>query len=670
MSMAGGLNPDAMLQQAVRLHNAGELTGAADIYRQLLRQFPSHVQLLNVLGTLELQRGEAKKCVLLLGRSLGLSPEQPLVLVNRAVALQLLGRVDEALEALGKAVALDAENADAWHKRAGLLVATGHTEEALICYGRVLALQPQNAAACYDRGTVRLHQGQLIEAVADFDRALAVDPAYLHARINRGSALLDLGRSAEALADFDRALSQEETCAEAHLNRGRVLEKLERGDEAMVAYERAIALNPALPSAHYNLGVLLIQKKKYDLALAAMDRTIALDPRYGDAYNNRGNVLISLDRLDEALASLNRAIALNPKNASAHTNRGNVLRDLGRNNEAILSYDRAIAVDPDHAEAYANKSISLLQAGNFTEGWKLYEWRWKCEGPREAFRKFSTATVYQFDETIWHGEAAEGKTLLVHAEQGLGDTLHFCRYVSMLPARGLKVLFEVPDALRPLMQHLPGVAQGNITLVGLHKKLPPFDLHCPLMTLPFAFGTTVETIPAHIPYLQSDPEKEALMAARLGEKTRPRVGLVWSGNPDHSNDRNRSIALSRLAPLFALPFEFHALQKVIRPSDAAALAASGMRSHCDVLNDFSDTAALVRAMDLVIAVDTSVAHLAGALGAPLWLMLTCVAEWRWMENRPDSPWYPSAELFRQPARGDWEGVAETVAERLLARFAT
>ncbi|MGB8603414.1 MAG: tetratricopeptide repeat protein [Rhizomicrobium sp.] len=655
--------PDAVLRAAVALQNAGRLPEAANLYRELVRQFPQHLQLLNVLGTLELQMGEAKKCVLLLGRSLGFNPNQPGVLFNRGLGLMGLGCLDEAMDSFEKAVALDPSDIDVWRKLADVQARLGKIMPSLESFSRIIAMQPQSPAGYYDRGTILLRLGRPAEALADFDRALKIRPDYLEAHVNRGTALMNRGRLEESLAAFDAAIALVQGCAPAHLNRGRVLEKLGRGQDALTAYDTAALLDPNDAAAHYNRACLLVGNREYEEALAALDKAVALEPRHGEAYNNRGNVLISLGRLEDALASLDRAIALNPKNAEAYTNRGNVLRELARPDEALASYDRAIALSPDYAEAQANKSISLLQAGNFAEGFKLYEYRWKCEVPRRAFLNFSASMVRHFDQSAWLGrEDIAGKTLLVHAEQGLGDSIQFCRYIPLLKKTGARLLFEVPDALRSLM----GSLKTDAELVGPGSVLPPFDWHTPLMSLPLIFGTKLDTVPADVPYLAADKAKTILWRRMLGEKQRPRIGLAWSGNPEHTNDHNRSIPLEILAPLLRLPFSFYALQKDIRPADARLLAAMPeLKVQRARLDDFSDTAALVEQMDLVISVDTSVAHLAGALGKPVWLMLTAVAEWRWLVGRDDSPWYPSARLLRQENRGDWPGLIQTIADRLM-----
>lgn len=663
MAEQAPFDPDATLKEAMRLHAAGKLDEAAELYRELLRYFPSHTDLLNILGTLELQRGNANKAALLLARSLGISPAQPTVLRHRALALQSLGRLEDALNCYDKAIALDPGDVETMQKRGQLLLALNRGAEARKAFETIAAALPGRADSHYNLATVLLRLGRAEEALPCFDKAIAIAPDEPNIRINRGTALLTLNRPAEALQDFETALTQVPECAEAYANKGEALRRLKRHDEALAAYDRAVQLAPDDAENRYNRGIVRYDLGRKEQALEDFDAAIARNPRMGAAYNNRGNALIDLDRLDEALASLDRAIALGPQNAEAFTNRGNVLRALNRHKEALLSYDRAIAANPDYAEAYANKSVALLHQGLYAEGWKLYEWRWKCDQPHRPILNFSPQTVRQFRQAQWQGEPLNGRTLLIHAEQGLGDILQFCRYIPQVYAKGGHIVVEAPQALLPLLNTL----KGQYVFIGTGETPPDFDLHCPIMSLPLAFATTLETVPDEVPYLFVDPAKRQEWQKRLGPKTGSRIGVAWSGNPKHTDDRHRSIALSQLSPLFELPFEFHAIQKDLRPADAEVLARiPNLRHYGDDLRDFSDTAALIDEMDLVISVDTSAAHLAGALGKPLWLLLTWVSEWRWLIDCTDTPWYPTAELFRQPKRDDWAGVAAILTERLKA----
>ena len=359
-------------------------------------------------------------------------------------------------------------------------------------------------------------------------------------------------------------------------------------------------------------------------------------------------------RLQEALAAYDRILLLEPECVEAHSDRGFILQELRRYSEASASYDRAISICPDYAEAQFNKSRLQLLLGQYAEGWTLYEWRWKVDKHRIYFKDFK--------QPLWLGDRPiAGRTILLHAEQGFGDVIQFVRYVPMVEALGARVLLGVHPVLISLMQSL----RGAFTLGTKLDALPAFELHCPLGSLPLAFKTEVDSIPMDIPYLFAEPQRRDIWRERLGNKVRPRIGLAWSGSASHSNDRNRSVALRSLEPLLSLNFEFHSLQKEIRTEDQSVLAGfTKILCHESELHDFADTAALIAEMDLVISVDTSVAHLAGALGKAVWILLPYAPDYRWMTERSDSPWYPTARLFRQSAIGDWGAVIEAVCSEL------
>ncbi|MGD9538131.1 MAG: tetratricopeptide repeat protein [Alphaproteobacteria bacterium] len=476
------------------------------------------------------------------------------------------------------------------------------------------------------------------------------------AALARGNALQAQGRLDEALASFDAAIALAPALTGAYFNRGNLLDRLKRYDEAIASYEQAIARDPAFAAAYNHLGNTLRKRGRYQEALACHEKVIALRGDYPQAYTNRGNALQELGRFDQALASFDKAIALEPGYARAFYNRGNLLSLWGRHDEAIASYDRAVAAKPDYAAAHWNKSLLLLLRGDFEAGWPLYEWRWACDEFPSAKRDFA--------QPLWLGaEALSGKTILLHAEQGLGDTIQFCRYAPLVTAHGAKVMIEVQRPLKSLVESLEGASH----VVPRGNALPRFDCQTPLLSLPLALGTRLDSIPAQVPYLKASAASMCYWAETLGERRRLRVGLAWSGSPTHKHDRNRSIALAELLPLLACDADLIGLQKEVRPEDSAVLAsAPPLNNPGPSLADFADTAALIANLDLVISVDTAVAHLAGALGKPVWIMLPFEPDWRWLLGRDDSPWYPTARLFRQAAPGDWGGVVARIAAALKA----
>ena len=529
----------------------------------------------------------------------------------------------------------------------------GKLEAAGLIYKEILQKDPRNFDALYLLGTLYFQHGAYEEASRLLQEALRIQE-HPFALSNYGSVQLKLQHPEEALASFDRALAIKPDYAEAFNNRGNVLGELKRFEEALTSYDRALALKPDYAEALNNRGKVLQTHRHYEEALASYDRALALKPDYAGTLNNRGNVLLALKRHEEALASYDRALALKPDYAGALNNRGTVLKELKRFKEALTSYDRALALEPDYAEAHCNKGLLYLLSEDFKSGWREYEWRRNMENvifPRE-----------NFSQPQWTGsEDLSGKTILLIAEQGLGDTLQFCRYAGMVKARGARVLLEVQSSLKSLLVGLTGI--DGILSYG--EALPDFDYHYPLLNLPLVFNTELETIPARHSYINAPVDKVVYWKSRLKKLTPPRIGLVWSGNPNHKNDHNRSIPLKLIINQLGDRHTFITLQTEVRPDDREALESAGhIHFYGQELKDFSDTAAIIENLDLVISVDTSTVHLAGALGKPVWVLLPFVPDWRWLLDRDDSPWYPTARLFRQTDRRDWDTVLAQVRSEL------
>ena len=615
----------ALFQEAFALHRQGQLVQAQEGYRQVLQLRPRHFHALHFLGVIAGQTGDSALAVALIGRAIKINPDY----------------------------------ADAHYHLGNALGDLNRPEAALASFNQAIALKPDHADAYYFRGNVLNDLKQFAAALASYDQAIALKPDFVAAYNNRGNAQRALQQFEAALASYHQAIALKPDDAVSHYNCGVALNDLNRQEAAVAAYNQAIALKPDYADAYNNRGNALRELKQPEAALASYRQAIALKPDYAEAYYNCGLALRDIKQTEAALAFYDRAIDLKPDYVAAYCNRGNAFRDLKRFDEAEAGYDSAIAIQPDYAEAYWHKSLLKLLLGDYDAGWRLYEWRWKTAS--------FINTARHYPQPLWLGEQAlTGKTLLIYCEQGLGDSIQFCRYALMAQARGAKVILEAPRELFALLSSL----KDHVTLIEQGRQLPDFDLHCPLLSLPLAFKTTVATIPAAIPYLDSDTKKQAIWHKRLGAKTKPRVGLAWSGSTLHKNDVNRSIPLSLFASLLELPIEFHALQKDIRAEDAVFLANhTGIQTHQDELLDFSDTAALIAEMDLVISVDTSVAHLAGALAKPVWLLLPYMPDFRWLLDRADSPWYPTATLFRQPVMDDWTSVMLAVADELKRRHA-
>jgi tetratricopeptide (TPR) repeat protein len=579
--------------------------------------------------------------------------------VQQALLAYQRGAPAEAESLCRSALHLKTDCFEAWYLLGVISGQAGRTQQASEFFAKAVALNPDHADACYNLGVALAELKHHAEALRNYERAIALRPEYAEAHYNRGVALGELGRSSEALESYDRALALRPRHAETHNNRGIVLGRLQRDQEALAGYDRAIELKPDYASAYNNRGVSLSRLKRYPEALASHERAIAIRPDYAEAHNNRGNALSDLDRHAEALACFDHAIWLRPDYADAYYHRGNALRELYRHREAVESYERAIALKPDHASAHWNLADCLLLLGDFARGWQEYEWRWSLR-PLEQIRR-------ELAPPLWlGGEALQGRTILLHGEMGLGDTLLFCRYAKAVAGLGAKVVLEVQPPLASLLARLEGVGAA----FARGAPLPAFDYHCPLMSLPLAFRTELSSIPADVPYVRADPARVASWRRKLGASDKPRVGMVWSGSAALKSDR-RSMALSEMLPLVNSDAEWVSLQKEVPANEAVLLASRRDIGHVGgELYDFADTAAALELMDLVVTVDTSVANLAGAMGKPVWILLPLNPhDWRWGLDRDDSPWYPTARLFRQPAAGDWGAVISRVGEELARHLA-
>jgi len=503
-------------------------------------------------------------------------------------------------------------------------------------------------------GLILLGRGEPARAAQLFNRALQVAPDLLEAHIGLGNALAAQGKLREAEAALARALSLDPKNIEALNTLGNCLQAMRRFGEAEAVFRQAIAINPTFAELHNNLGNALQAVNKLDEAVAAFREAIALKPDFPEAYSNLGNMLKARNELPEAEASYRRALELNPRYVDALNNLGNTLFAQGFGDEAIATYRRSQEMQPDQGDAYFYESLAQLGLGNLETGFFQYEARWKSI-LRHARRLFS--------QPLWLGEPElKVRTILLHAEQGLGDTLQFSRYAALVAAGGATVFLEVQPALKSLLSGLPGVS----AVFAKGEQLPSFDFHCPLLSLPHACRTTLATIPPPGAPLTVSADRATYWQRRLPSGSRPRVGLMWSGNPHHVSDRNRSMSLEDLRPLLAQGgVDFFSLQKDYRSEEERQRAMSlGVNDLSAEIADFDSTAALVAQLDLVISVDTSMTHLAGALDRPVWLLLMFCPDWRWLLHRTDSPWYPRTRLFRQERPGDWAKPVETI-EALL-----
>jgi tetratricopeptide (TPR) repeat protein len=534
----------------------------------------------------------------------------------------------------------------------------GRLREAEKLYARVLKAAPDQFDALHLLGLAKAQGGQMGEAHRLISGALKLNPKMPDAWVNLANVLHALKRDTEALDCLDKALALRPGDANALQSRGNALLALGRPQEALACFDEVLARNPRHGEARLNRGSALAGLGRTAPALADFDTALALMPGHPAALYNRGNALAALGRYDEALAAFDRALAAAPGHGNAWNNRGRALQALDRHAEAVASFDKAIELQKDNADAHFNRALSLLTLGDLARGFEQYEWRWQRSGMRDTRRGYG--------KPLWLGEyPLARKTILLHAEQGLGDTIQFARYAPRLARAGATVVLEVQPELKNLLAGVEGVASCH----ARGDQLPAYDVHCPLGSLPLAFKTEPASIPADIPYLRADQGRLAQWRARIDDLPGKRITIAWAGNASHANDRNRSIDLKLLEPLLALEgTSFLSIQRELRGDDAETLARlSNVRHLGGEFADMADTAAIAALTDLTISVDTSVVHLAGALGRPVWVMLPFAPDWRWTLSGGNCPWYPQARLFRQPALGDWPGaIAALRAE--LARF--
>ena len=535
----------------------------------------------------------------------------------------------------------------------------GRLREAEKLYARVLKAAPDHVDALHLLGLIKAQGDRMGEAYRLMSAALKLNPQMPDVWINLANVLHSLEREAEALDCLDKALALRPADMNALENRGNALLTLGRAQEALVCFNEVLTRNPRHGTAQLGRGGALASLGRADEALTDFDAALTVMPGHPGALYNRGNALFDLGRYANAITAYDGAIAAAPNDAPAWNNRGRALQALNRHAEAVASFDRAIAIRKDYADAHFNRALSLLTLGDLTRGFAEYEWRWQRSRVHDSRRSYG--------KPLWLGDyPLARKTILLTAEQGLGDTIQFARYAPLLAQSGARVVLEVQPELKTLLAGLDGVASCH----ARGDQLPAYDVHCPLGSLPLALKTEPTNIPAAIPYLRADEPHLIKWRERLASLPGKRVALAWAGNVSHANDRNRSIDLKLLEPLLALEgISFLSLQRELRGDNAEDLARqANVTPLGGELADMADTAALIALADLTISVDTSVVHVAGALGRPVWVMLAFAPDWRWTLNAESSPWYPQARLFRQPTLGDWPSVVAALRAE-LARLA-
>jgi len=516
-------------------------------------------------------------------------------------------------------------------------------------------LTPEHTFSLRALATTAESTGQYAKLVEDLCLAVELNPHDHLAYYLMGYAVCKLRKFAEGVECFDKAISLAPTEVEYICARASAMAEIGLHAAAIASYELATSINPAYTEAYLYKGNSLLALGEVQAAIECFDQAIALKFHSPAAFLNRGNALQQIGNFEFAIASYDQAIALQPHYPMAYSNRSTAFKHMHRLQESLASSDRAIKQDPGYIDAQWNEALTLLLAGDLEQGFRGYLVRWQTDVFQPVRRHFKPP--------LWLGvESIQGKRLFVHNEQGLGDSLQFCRFVTLAAQAGARVIYEVEPPLFDLMKTLEGVD----VLLRQRDTLPPFDYYCPVMSLPVALGTTLDSLPAKVPYLHADVGKRTKWAQRLRPRQGLRVGLVWSGSATHKADHQRSISLVELMQALPLQLSYVSLQKELRDADQSALAHWPLIQHFgEEIEDFSDTAALCELMDVVIAVDTSVAHLAGALGVNTWVLLPHFPDWRWLLERRDSPWYPTMQLFRQHTAGHWAPVLHAVHDQLL-----
>ena len=683
-----------MLLDAVAHYRAGRANEADALCGDILAGDPDHVPALHLSAVIAFVSDRAAEGAVLLNRLFSLAPDHGPAFATLGDALAVKGEREGAVAAFQRGVALRPEDAGLHVKLGVALCELSRFAEAEAAFRRAIVLDPELTRARFNLAVALAGQQRPVEAEAAYREVIATDCCYRGAWQNLGNALADQNRLDDAISAYRRGLDIDIDACGLHGSLGGVLYRQGRLADAIRHYRRAIALDPgntatlrllALvlheagereeavrlyrqitardPSDHVilsNLGACLFELGRLDEAIACSELALALEPDHAPAHTNLGIIFEAQNLLEAAVSAHRRAVELDPDYAKGHANLAVALRNAGDIDAALAASRRAIALDPDLPLARYNHAHFLLMNGEFAQGFEEYRWRRRC--------KMLTDGETAFSEPEWQGEPLAGRTLLLFAEYGIGDAINFVRYVPDVAARyGGRVVLQVQPALASLLRTMT----PDVAVFARGEPLPPFDLQLPLLSLPRIFGTTVDTIPAAVPYLQADAIRLTRWREAFAGATALKVGVVWAGNPMHKGDRQRSLSAEAVLPRLIMPgVQLYSLQKEPRPNDAPALWRLGadVVDLAPTLGDFADTAAAVCALDLVIAVDTSVAHLAGALGRPVWMLCPYALDWRWLRDRADTPWYPTMRLFRQDKPQAWERVLARISAE-LARVA-
>jgi tetratricopeptide (TPR) repeat protein len=612
-------------QKALDCHKSGQLLQAKKICENILALSPDSPDTLNLLGLIAYQQRDFDTAIALVSRAVGIAPDRP-------AYYYILGNA---------------------YKDKGL------QPQSTACFRRVLKLDPGSAEAYFKIGVIEYESGNIDRALACFRSVLELKPDFPAVHTLVGDMMQKAGRPDSALANYLAALEYDHQSAELYNKIGTSYKQQRKYRLAQANFHRALELIPDMPDALFNLALIHADSGECDAAIGYYQRVLEIEPDSAETLYNLAGLFANKGQFDHAIRLFQKALIIKPDHADTHNNLGLSLKALGKIEEAILQFKKAIDIDPAPAHVHLNLALALLLAGEFSEGWREYDWRFEVEAYKSDYR-------YR-DRKIWDGKSFKGKCLLVHDDQGLGDTLQFVRYLPLVKKMGGTVILETRREIIPLLTEFPGI--------DLLLQRPPkdpsnvrFDYYIPLLSIPGRMGTQHDSIPANIPYLYGETEKNDFWKEKM-KKPGLKIGLVWAGNKTHINDRNRSCSLDLFNWLQDISnISLFSLQKTVSPAEESQLKKLGAENFGPRFNNFSDTAAVIENLDLIITVDTAVAHLAGAMGKTTWILLPFDPDWRWMVARPDSPWYPTVRLFRQSRSGDWDGVMSAVCRALKDRL--
>ena len=643
-----------LINQAVQNLSSGNLESARLYLNQAFRLDQQNTHVLRLMGVIHAHKSEWDQALDFLHKSIKANPKNGIAYSNLGNIFLELKKYEEAITNYDKAIALEPKYAEAWSNKGNALSKLKLLDQAVLAYEKAIALNPHYAEAWTHKGNALNELGRYEEALLAYQQALTINPNYADAWSNAGNSLTEIKQYEAAFTAYEKAITANPKYAEAWTNKSNLLSKLNRNEEAITCCKNAIAIDPEYTPAYSNLAAYQAALFEYDLALKSAEKAIALDPTYAKAWLNKGSVLNYLGDYTQAMTCFDRAIDLQPNYPDAWANKGVSHYELLNLEDSIACCNKAIESDPSYIDSYWNKSFAQLMLGRFDEGWVNYEYRWR--------RNNTDQYLYPNLPALTSLSDLRNKKILVWAEQGFGDTLQFARYIPKLIELGAQVTFEVQGALNSLFQN-----QYACTLISKGDPIGDIDLQTPLLSLPLLFQTDLHSIPSNTPYIQVSPKEIEKWKNKLPlEKNKLNIGIACSGNInfDLKHGNKRPIPLISFSKL-AKEHNLFLIQKEIRESDQATLITLGNIHYLgDLIHHFEDSAAIIENMDLIISIDTSLAHLAGALGKKMIVLLPWCPDWRWLATGASNPWYQEATLIRQSNAGDWNPVIEKLEEIL------